>query len=242
MQCLFHFQPTPEQFGPARLVDWGGRFGFGRPTGIDLPGESAGHLPSPNSEKTEKAAETSWRTGDTESLAIGQGSLTATPLQVVRMMAAVANGGFLVTPHVARRLELPASDVLSDSANDAIANTNAVAIHAPPPRPIPGLELSRLATVREGLRRVVDDPRGTGYANVRLEGIEIAGKTGTAETGGGRADHAWFAGYAPAELPRVAFVVVLEHAGSAGATAGPAARRLVEKLQELGYLGAAVTE
>jgi len=64
----------------------------------------------------------------------------------------------------------------------------------------------------------------------------LAGKTGTAETGGGLAEHAWFAGYVPAEAPQLAFVVVLEHAGDASATAAPAAAHLVEKLQSLGYL------
>ena len=185
--CNVYFFHYAEEFGPAPLVDWGRRFGFGRLTGIDVPGESGGHLPSPGASRSTRQA---WRTGDTASLAIGQGSLTTTPLQVVRMMAAVANGGFLVTPHVASRLEPPASDSAGDPIGDAETGT----INATPPRPIRGLELSRLAMVQEGLRRVVADRHGTGYATVRLKGIEIAGKTGTAETGGGLADHAWFAG------------------------------------------------
>ena len=82
---------------------------------------------------------------------------------------------------------------------------------------------------------MVADPRGTGK-HVRLEQIEIAGKTGTAEVGGGRPDHAWFAGYAPADQPRVAFVVVLEHGGSGGQIAGPVARRLVEAMLATGTL------
>ena len=84
-----------------------------------------------------------------------------------------------------------------------------------------------LEAVREGLRRVVADPKGTAHATVYIESLPIAGKTGTAETGGDQASHAWFAGYAPADEPKMAFVVVLEHAGEAATAAGPVAKRLV---------------
>lgn len=83
---------------------------------------------------------------------------------------------------------------------------------------------------------VVSSPRGTGYRTVRLDEIAIAGKTGTAEAGAGRRDHAWFAGYVPADRPQIAFTVVLEHAGSGGRAAGPAARELVQSLLELDML------
>ncbi|HUT94005.1 MAG TPA: penicillin-binding transpeptidase domain-containing protein, partial [Thermoguttaceae bacterium] len=174
-----------------------------------------------------------WRAADTQLLAIGQGSLRATPLQVVRMMAAVANGGLLVTPHVVRALGLPALDdgpsatELDDLADDPIRTR--------PPRPIPGLSEATLSAIRKGLDRVVSDPRGTAHETVRLDSIRIAGKTGTAETGPGRAEHAWFAGYVPAEKPKLALVVVLEHAGDAAETAGPVTQRLVRQMQELGY-------
>ena len=138
------------------------------------------------------------------------------------MMAAIANGGSLVTPHV-----------VSDLGPDP----EALATRAEPrTTPIPGLSKRVLDTVRAGLQRVVEDPRGTGYKRVRLPGIAIAGKTGTAEVGGDLEDHAWFAGYVPARRPRVAFVVVLEHAGSGGRKAGPVARALVESLQVTGLI------
>ena len=95
--------------------------------------------------------------------------------------------------------------------------------------------------MREGLRRVVDDPRGTAYQAARLTSVAIAGKTGTAETGNSGGDHAWFAGYAPADAPRLAFVVVLEHAGGEGAQAAGLAKKLVERLRQLGYFGAPQT-
>ena len=99
VSCNVYFFHFAGRMGPGPLVDWAERFGFGRPTGIDLPGEAPGVLPSP--ENIGQLEGHAWRTADTQSMAIGQGSLTATPLQVLRMMAAVANGGKLVTPHVA---------------------------------------------------------------------------------------------------------------------------------------------
>jgi penicillin-binding protein 2 len=101
--------------------------------------------------------------------------------------------------------------------------------------PIPGLSPGTLQRVRAGLRMVVADDHGTGK-RVRHDRIAIAGKTGTAEVGGGKPDHAWFAGYAPADNPRVAFVVVLEHGGSGGHVAGPVAHDFVQALLDTGVL------
>ncbi len=171
-----------------------------------------------------------WREGDTLALAIGQGELTATPLQVARLMAAVANGGRLVKPHAALRLGMAASDV--DGASDS---DNATPLGVAVGEPIDGLHPATLEAVRRGLEQVVADPAGTGHRTVYCQTIDIAGKTGTAETGGDREDHAWFAGYAPAESPVVAFAVALEHAGSGGDVAGPIAKRLVQKMELLGY-------
>ena len=230
--CNVYFFHHADSLGDAPIIDWGRRTGFGDRSGIDLPGEAAGHLPAAEPAPTGAANRRPQHRDAAESVAIGQGTLTATPIQVVRMMAAIANGGQLVTPHVAEGLGLAADpDAAPEQAGSA-------AIDIAPPRPIPGLDPRKLEIVREGLRRVVADPKGTGHATAALESIAIAGKTGTAETGAGSADHAWFAGYAPADAPRIAFVVVLEHAGDAAATAAPAAKRLVERLQELGYLEA----
>ena len=84
------------------------------------------------------------------------------------------------------------------------------------------------------MRAVVEEPYGSGHKTVRLDEVAIAGKTGTAENGGGRPDHAWFAGYVPADQPQYAFVVVLEHGGSGSRAAGPLARELVRKMVNLG--------
>jgi penicillin-binding protein 2 len=215
--CNVYFFDAARRGGPGPLIQWSRKLGFGRPTGIDLPGEPSGNLPGTGAAQRPD--------GDTLGLAIGQARLTTTPLQLARMMALVANGGTLVTPRLMTTL-----GGASGQPHDSLADRQEA-------RPLEGLRPATLEWIREGLRRVVHQPGGTGYKTVRTPVVTIAGKTGTAETGGGRPDHAWFAGYAPASNPRVAFVVVLEHAGSGGQTAGPVARRFVEALSREGLLG-----
>jgi penicillin-binding protein 2 len=217
--CNVYFFHHAGRLGPGPLTDWARRFGFGRATGIDLAEESAGALPTPSTMGEVEGR--TWRAEDTRALAIGQGSLEATPLQVVRMIAAVANDGRLVTPHVV-------SGLRPSKPEEAPVRISS-------PRGIPGLRRSTLATIRHGLRRVVADVRGTAHGALELDSIAIAAKTGTAETGPGHAAHAWLAGYVPADEPRVAFVVVLEHSGEAAESAGPVAKGLVRRMEEMGY-------
>jgi penicillin-binding protein 2 len=233
--CNVYFFHGGAELGPAPLVDWAQRLGVGTRTGIDLPGEAAGTLPTP--ENIQALEGHAWQTADTEFLSIGQGSLRATPLQMACLMAAVANGGQLVTPRLLSGLGLPSTDGAERRGQDELPQEDREeSIRVPPPRPIPGLTSETLEVVRGGLQRVVCDPEGTAHGTVYLESIAIAGKTGTAETGEGRSPHAWFAGYAPAERPRFAFVVVLEHAGSGAAAAGPVVKRLVLRMQQLKML------
>ncbi len=217
VSCNVYFFHFAGQMGPRSLVDWANRFGFGRPTGIDLPGEAAGVVPSP--ENIARLEGHAWRTSDTQSMAVGQGSLTATPLQILRMMAAIGNGGRLVTPHVTEEVRDRGTETRESGRQQTLS-----------------LSSRTLETIREGLRRVVADEKGTGRGTVYLESVAIAGKTGTAETGEDQASHAWFAGYVPTDEPRLAFVVALEHAGDAATAAGPVAKRLVLRMEQLGML------
>jgi penicillin-binding protein 2 len=240
--CNVYFFHAAGVIGPQPIVEWAGQFGFGRPTGIDLPFERGGNLPEPDATAVDsllpsplagegvgvrghdrKSTGARWNVADTRALAIGQSTLTVTPLQIARMMAAVANGGYLVSPSVARK----AGPRLADDETDSAFSRR---------MPIPGLSEKTLVRIRAALAKAVADPTGTGYKTVRTPAISIAGKSGTAQVGKGQADHAWFAGYAPAEQPRIAFAVVLEHAGSGGKAAGPVARQLVEALLADGVL------
>jgi penicillin-binding protein 2 len=209
--CNVYFFHLAEVMGGHEVAGWGTRFGFGERTGLDLAGEDSGSMPTWASPATDRRR--SGSEGEQFSLAIGQGTILATPVQVAVMMAAISNGGLRVVPHVRR---------------DAVQ----------PPRPIDGIDPdsdAALAVVRHALERVVADPRGTGHEHVYLPEIDIAGKTGTAQSGSSLGDHAWFVGYFPAKKPEFAIVVVLTHAGSGAHAAGSRARELVKRMIELGY-------
>jgi cell division protein FtsI/penicillin-binding protein 2 len=100
---------------------------------------------------------------------------------------------------------------------------------------IAGLSPGTLESVLHGMQMVFDDHQGTGK-RVHMEDVSIAGKTGTAEVGGGKKDHAWFVGFVPADVPRYAFVVVIEHGGSGGAVAAPIAKEFIEAMLDAGLL------
>jgi len=188
--CNVYFYNAGLAAGGPALVEWGLRYGFGKRAEIDLPGEAGGKL------------EVVKQPGDVVNLSIGQGGLLVTPLQVARMIAAVANGGTLVDVHMVKAHE------------------------GGPDRPV-GLRPSTLEALRKGLYKVVNESGGTGYRTVRSEKIVIAGKTGTAQAPP-KEDHAWFAGYAPFEDPKIAFAVVIEHGGHGGASAGPVAKAIAQ--------------
>jgi penicillin-binding protein 2 len=212
---VYFFHHAPAVGGPA-LADWARRFGFGQRSAAEIDDEAPGNVPDDSTLRS---------LGATQQLAIGQGALAVTPLQMARFYAAIANGGRLVTPTFVKESADPPPGEASVQVSTSGESTES------------RLSPATLDAVRDGLRRVVDDPRGTAHESVRLPWPAIAGKTGTAETGGDQADHAWFAGYAPAEEPRIAFVVVLEHGGSGAAVAGAMARQLVLQMRALGYFG-----
>ena len=201
-----------EGLGAERVAAYASAAGLGAPTGIDLPGEAAGLVPTP-AWKAETLG-TSWVLGDTYTFGIGQGYLTVTPLQMAVAVAAIANDGEVLVPRIVRELR---RDGLSTPAERQVSGRLPV-------------DAEHLAVVREAMRRAAN-PGGTA---VRGEppGVSIGGKTGTAEFGLRRADgefdtHAWYLGFAPFERPEIAIAVYLEH--GVGAThAGPVARAIFE--------------
>lgn len=229
--CNVYFFHAARSLGAQTIADWAARFGLGRPTGGEVPGERGGHLPQ--ADDSGQIVDEEWYNGSTLQLAIGQSSLTVTPLQVARMVAAVANDGFLVTP---RFVSHDAADAEPSTFGEIQLVGHVTAEDASPKvEKIAGLSPGTLARVREGMRLVVDHRQGTGK-RVRRDDVAIAGKTGTAEVGGRQGDHAWFVGFVPADAPRYAFVVVLEHGGSGGSVAGPVARKFIEEMLETGLL------
>ena len=221
--CNVYFFQAARTMGPETIHHWADQLGFGKPTGIDIPGERGGHLPDPSPPKSEKKSP--WYPGDTLGMAIGQSRLTVTPLQIARLMAVVANDGEMVVPHLAHSV-VPSAE----------SSTTTRQMISYPRRYVSGIHPGTLERVREGLIEVVAHPRGTGYKTVRLKEVTIAGKTGTAENGGGKNDHAWFAGFVPAQRPKYAFAVVIEHGGSGSRVAGPVAQKLVRAMLDTSVL------
>jgi penicillin-binding protein 2 len=198
-------------------------FGLGELTGVDLPGEAAGLVPDRTWKRLTYGE--SWSTGDTYNMAIGQGFLEATPLQMLNATAAVANGGILYRPQFMLRITDQEATVVSDFQPEVI-------------RYLP-IDLTYLATVREGMEAAVQFGTAT---DAQIPGIRIAGKTGTAEffcpddelehglchQGRPLPTHAWFTAFAPVENPEIALVVYVYNGGEGSLTAVPIAHDIME--------------
>jgi penicillin-binding protein 2 len=206
------------------LEDWAKRLGMGHPTGIDLPGEVAGLVPTPewkNAAYTRKTDPIGWRIdrlwkpGDSINLAIGQGNLEATPMQAAVTYAAIANGGYLVTPHLGVR----------------IVNSQGKLVRRLPYRQPHrlGISASTIATVQNALHEAATTPAGTSYPVFGHYNVAVAGKTGTAQVAG-QGDYAWYCSYAPANDPQYVVVVMIQQGGHGGVSAAPAARMIYDSL------------
>jgi penicillin-binding protein 2 len=203
--CDVYFYHLGLLTGPNAIERMAELFGLGKKTGIDLPNENSRPLPM----SVKGSRHEYWQGGHTLNYAIGQGDLLVTPLQMAQVAEVLGNKGSIWQPYLAKE-----SRRFSE-----------------PPQPIGGPHLvSRVAfseealdLVRDGMKEVVAS--GTGLAS-QIKGIEVSGKTGTAQASKG-GDHAWFISYAPAEDPRVACAVVVEHGGHGGVVAAPIAHDLM---------------
>lgn len=183
-------------------------FGFNAPSGLDVSGEKKGNIPS-TQYFNRVYGKNSWHGTTIISLSIGQGEILVTPIQLANAYAMIANKGYYYTPHIIKKIEGDSSDRLSKSI--VLHRVNA--------------SYNVFSAVHEGLRRVVES--GTARAS-QIPGIELCGKTGTAQNPHGD-NHSLFAGYAPAQDPKIAFAVVVENAGGGSKYAAPIASLLTEK-------------
>lgn len=221
---IFFYETASSRYlGARRLVRVLELLGFGERTGIELPFEARGILPTPEWKRSFKSQP--WYPGDSFNLAIGQGELLVTPLQVVRAISALANGGRVLKPTVVS-VCLRSGEALGEFGL---------------PQLVRGLhfKIGNLERVRRGMVRVTNSPGGTAYRAFRdwSRNWNVAGKTGTAERylRGKQDNVGWFAGFAPASDPRIAFAVVVEHLGkdeTGGRVCAPIARQILESMPE----------
>ena len=220
--CDVYFYQVGQRLGINAIAEYARRFGLGKPSGIALDHEASGLIPDPTWKKQVLGAP--WFAGETLSVAIGQGYVTATPLQMAVVAAAIANGGTVYRPHVVKRVFDGESGTIREYEPEVINRV--------------GLKPETVHLVQAGMRDVVNSPWGTGK-KAQLPDILVAGKTGTSQViagtrGKGKAlprqyrDHAWFIAFAPAEVPEVAVACLLEHVGEGGgAAAAPVVRQVL---------------
>jgi penicillin-binding protein 2 len=204
-----------DQHGGNVIQKWARRLGLGHPTGIDIPGESAGLVPTPawrNRLFRKGLTDRPWTPGDDINLAVGQGDLQADPLQMAVAYSALANGGYVITPHVGLQVEDASGRVLQEIQ----------------PRPRRKLDISPLTrtAIMGGLRAAANDPGGTSQPVFEGFPITVAGKTGTAERGA-QGDQSWYVAVAPYNDSRIVVAVTIERGGFGAEAAAPAARRIL---------------
>jgi penicillin-binding protein 2 len=214
--CNSYIYGIARQIGADKILEVATKFGFGQRTNIDLPGELSGFIPS-QAWKKEKYG-TRWNLGDTLNLSIGQGFLLTTPMQLTRMIAAIANGGKLLTPRI-----------VSSEAE----YTHQIDV-----------SLEHLDIIKTALYHTINSPGGTGYlSRVNYKSMRMAGKTGTAQVQAKKnaadnlsredinwesRNHAIFSGYAPFNAPKFAISVYYDHGGGGGRAAAPIAKKIIQ--------------
>ncbi|MBK9307572.1 MAG: penicillin-binding protein 2 [Nitrospira sp.] len=223
--CDVYFYSIGQRMGIDVMAEFGKDFGLGRPTGVELPSERSGIMPTPAWKQ--KVKRESWLPGETISAAIGQGFVTVTPLQMASMMATVANDGVNYRPRLVR--------AVMDRATGNLQELPAV------PRGKINAKPETFRIIKSALADVVTKGTAT---RAKSSIVTIGGKTGTAQVAALRTgpeesipkkfrDHAWFVAFAPVESPKIAVVVLAEHMGHGGAAAAPLAKELIEAYMNL---------
>jgi penicillin-binding protein 2 len=227
--CNIYFFKLAENVGMDRIARVATEFGLGQKTGLGINPESAGRIPTRAWYALRYKGQ--FRLGFTLNTSIGEGATTVTPLQLALAYAALANGGTVYMPEIVRAVETSDGSVVQDF----------------PPRVRQKAKIApeNLVRVTDALAAVVNDEKGTAYP-VRDATVEMAGKTGTAQTGYVAAanvdpkrawyetrDHAWFAAFSPIKSPEIAVIVLVEHGGSGPTVAAPVAVQIVKDYQRI---------
>jgi penicillin-binding protein 2 len=229
--CDIYFYQAGLKVGVDLIARYANEFGLGRATGISLPHEKPGIVPSSSWKK--KRFGVPWYSGETLSFSVGQGYLNTTPLQLLELISGIANGGKRYLPQVVEKVEDIYGNTLKEYPPVELGNAN--------------VSEKTLQIVKEALRGAVNDPHGTG-STCALKDVQVAGKTGTAQVvrmpenfkKGDMdrmplklRDHAWFVAYAPFEDPKISIAVLVEHGGFGASAAAPIAKTVIEKYLNL---------
>ena len=200
--CNVFFYKTAKTLGGTLLKEWANNFGLGKRTDIDLAYEKKGNIPMAKS------------MSQTLNLSIGQGAMLVTPIQITKLIATIANGGWYTKPHILQKITDYKGDILVNNKHKLTEKLN--------------ISEKNMYIIKRSLRKVVTD--GTAR-NVGLKGLGVAGKTGTTQTARENENHAWFVGYAPFEKPKYCFTVVVERTKGHGAgVAGPVIKNILTQL------------
>jgi len=222
ISCDTWFYRLGEMFYGKQLADgslgiqrWANLLGMGHRTGLDLPGEAGGIVPTPGWLKRTFSApwQRIWYEGYSVNLSIGQGYLAITPLQLAVAYAALANGGTVVRPHVA----------------DAVLGPDGLLERKLKYKPRARLKLRDVWAIRDGLYAAAHSPGGTSAPIFSSFSVPVSGKTGTAQVPTG-SDDSWYASWAPSNDPRYVVVVLIEHGGFGAQAAAPAAKEIYQAL------------
>lgn len=206
--CDLFFYQLGLRLGVTKIANYAKDFGLGTSTGIDLPSEKKGIVPDRDWKK--KSIKESWYDGDTLNMAIGQGYLWVTPLQIASLTSAVANEGSYFQPQVVSKIILSTGEIYQYFTPKELGRVS--------------LDKSNWGIIKRGLEETIEN--GTGR-QAYIKGLPVAGKTGTAQNPQGT-DHAWFSCFAPVDNPQIVVVVFVEHGGHGGVEAAPIARRILE--------------
>jgi penicillin-binding protein 2 len=215
--------------GHGQIQDWARQYGLGEKTGIDLPAEVQGLIPTPawrNRLYAEKLTDRPWSAGDNVNLAVGQGDLEADPLQMAVAYAALGNGGKVLRPHLGDDVESVTGRVLEEIS--------------PSPRREIDLSPTTRNTIMTGLTRAATEPGGTSYPVFGNFPFAVAGKTGTAQRPN-QPDQSWYIVLAPARNPQIVVAVTIERGGFGVDTAAPVAARILEDYFHLPIVPAATS-
>jgi len=207
--CNIYFYTLGKDLGIERFNKYMQKFGLGEKTGIDLPAEAIGTIPSAQWKKRE--VNEIWFPGDTINLSIGQGYLLLTPLQVHNLITTIASEGEVYKLHLVKKIISADGKTVKEIKPEIYKKVD--------------FSLDTIKIIKEGLRQTI--LKGTGW-RANIKELAVAGKTGTAQNPQGET-HAWFIGFAPYENPEVCITVFLENGGEGGEAAAPIARAMMEK-------------